>query len=124
MAELRPELFADDEAAGARARLRQHIGRVADAVGDLAHQNHAQHAAPQGRRLVARSPTKRELAVLVALWRFLDSAAAARSLGMAHGTFRRHVSDLIRRFHVSNWAQAVRVAQEVGWLPRGLPEED
>jgi DNA-binding CsgD family transcriptional regulator len=61
---------------------------------------------PEGRLMVKRAPTRRQLEVLRAYVRAGSIAAAAHELGIGETTVRQHLSGLYRRTGCLNAAQA------------------
>lgn len=102
----------------ARALLRQQLYQIADIVGQPTF---------GGWSVVWQPPTSstispRKLEVLHSLWHLLDPALTRQRLNLRENTLHQHTSDLIRHFGVTNWPQAVRAAQWLGLLPRGVPD--
>lgn len=60
--------------------------------------------------------TDRELDVLRAARRGATTGQIARTLSLAPGTVRNHVSAVLRKLHVSTRQQAVLLAEERGWI--------
>jgi two-component system response regulator DesR len=60
--------------------------------------------------------TEREREVLVASAELATVAAIARRLFLSEGTIRNHLSAAIQKVGARNRAEAVRIAQEQGWL--------
>ena len=64
-----------------------------------------------------RSPlTDRELDVLRAGRRGETTGQIARSLSLAPGTVRNHISAVLGKLHVATRQQAVLLAEERGWI--------
>lgn len=64
--------------------------------------------------------TEREREVLVASAELATVAAIARRLFLSEGTIRNHLSAAIQKLGARNRAEAVRIAQEQGWLEPGV----
>jgi len=60
--------------------------------------------------------TEREHEVLAASRRFATVADIAGALYLSPGTVRNHLSSVMRKLDARNRAEAVRVAEEKGWL--------
>lgn len=65
--------------------------------------------------------TDREREVLSVSAEEATVADIARRLFLAEGTIRNHLSAAIQKLDAHNRAEAVRLAQEKGWLPAGGP---
>jgi two-component system, NarL family, response regulator DesR len=64
--------------------------------------------------------TEREREVLIASTEEATVADMARRLFLSEGTIRNHLSAAIQKVGAHNRAEAVRIAQEKGWLEPGL----
>ena len=64
--------------------------------------------------------TEREREVLIASTEEATVADIARRLFLSEGTIRNHLSAAIQKVGAHNRAEAVRIAQEKGWLEPGL----
>ena len=60
--------------------------------------------------------TAREQEVLAEARRHGTVAELARALHLSHGTTRNHLSSIIRKLDVHSRMEAIRVAEERGWL--------
>jgi len=60
--------------------------------------------------------TAREREVLAAARRSGTIATLAASLHLSHGTTRNHLSSIMRKLHAPTRAEAIRMAEEHGWL--------
>ena len=62
--------------------------------------------------------TEREHDVLVAAMRHATAAEIAAHLHLSEGTVRNYLSAAIRKLDARNRAEALRIAEEKGWLSR------
>ncbi len=60
--------------------------------------------------------TPREHEVLSASRRYATVAELAQALYLSHGTVRNHLSSVMQKLDARNRAEAVRIAEENGWL--------
>lgn len=60
--------------------------------------------------------TPREHEILAASRRYATVAELAQALSLSHGTVRNHLSSVMQKLDARNRADAVRVAEENGWL--------
>jgi two-component system response regulator DesR len=60
--------------------------------------------------------TEREHEVLAASRQYATVADIAGALYLSPGTVRNHLSSVMRKLDARNRAEAVRVAEEKGWL--------
>jgi two-component system response regulator DesR len=60
--------------------------------------------------------TPREHEVLAASRRYATVAELAQALYLSHGTVRNHLSSVMQKLDARNRSEAVRVAEERGWL--------
>jgi two-component system, NarL family, response regulator DesR len=60
--------------------------------------------------------TPREHEVLSASRQYATVAELAQALYLSHGTVRNHLSSVMQKLDARNRAEAVRIAEELGWL--------
>jgi two-component system response regulator DesR len=60
--------------------------------------------------------TPREQEVLATARAYPTAAELARALYLSEGTVRNYLSSAIRKLHARNRAEAIRIAEEKGWL--------
>jgi DNA-binding NarL/FixJ family response regulator len=65
--------------------------------------------------------TDRQREVLTLIAEGLDNAEIAERLGISQRTARAHVSDVLRRLHVTNRTQAAVAALRRGWIASAQP---
>jgi two-component system response regulator DesR len=60
--------------------------------------------------------TPREHEILAASRHYATVAELARALYLSHGTVRNHLSSVMQKLDARNRAEAVRIAEDNGWL--------
>ncbi|MGW6129881.1 LuxR C-terminal-related transcriptional regulator [Cellulomonas sp. NPDC055163] len=88
-------------------------------AGDAPEVAHAEAAHPGSAEPAIAQLTGRELAVLHGLADGLSYTEVAHTLFITPNTVKTHVSSLYRKLGVERSAQALRVARQLGVLPRG-----
>ena len=84
-----------------------------EARASLSISREAMHAA---KERTARTPTARELEVLLLASRGLDDTQVASSLRISGGTVRRHLDNIFAKLEVTSRAEATTKAISVGWV--------
>ncbi len=111
---------ADDEPAGAHAGTDTGLdrpGREPDAVEPGAGERVVDPGLAAAALSQGESPlTPREHEVLEASRRHATVAELATALYLSPGTVRNHLSSAMQKLDARNRAEAVRVAEERGWL--------
>jgi len=99
-----------------------HPGAILDKNASLGELSLAIREALEGRRADTYAVlTDRQREVLTLIAEGLDNAEIAERLGISQRTARAHVSDVLRRLHVTNRTQAAVAALRRGWIGSAQP---